>query len=115
MEPQQLHHHRLLKYKIDLVYKPNICSQIHVQNIAEAFSKHLAAETKYLSSLLHVETNKASSTEPTGTTLLQAATQMPSVPVSQKWGQTLSTNYSVGLNGRGLLLTQSMLTKHVDP
>ena len=51
------------------------------------------------SNSLHVEINKVSSTEPTGSTLLQAIVQKSSVPVSQKWGQTLSTNYSVGLNG----------------
>ena len=63
--------------------------------------KNLAAETIYLSSLQE-EINKASSTEPTGSTLLHAIVQKSSVPVSQKWGQTLSTNYSVGLNGKWL-------------
>ena len=74
--------------------------------IAEAFSNHLAAETTQNS--LHEEINKVSSTEPTGSTLLQEIVQKSSVPVIQKWGQTLSTNYSVGLNGWGLRLTQSI-------
>ena len=39
-----------------------------LKNIAEAFLKQLAVETEYLSSSLHVEMKKASSTEPTGTT-----------------------------------------------
>ena len=55
MEPQQLHHHRQLKYRVDRLslQTKKVYSQIHVQNTydAEAFSKHLAAETKYLSSL----------------------------------------------------------------
>ena len=64
------------------------------------FQIHLAAETKYLSSL-HVEMNKASSTEPTGFTLLQEIVQTPPIPAKNftGGGQTLSTNYSVGLNG----------------
>ena len=99
--------------------KLNTCSDIaeanlEYINIAEEFSKQLVAETIYLSSL-HEEMNKANSTEPTGTTTSSTVVQKPSVPVIQKWGQTLSTNYSVGLNGRGLRLTQSMLTNHVDP
>ena len=67
---------------------------------AEAiFLRHLAAETNYLCSSLHVLMNKTSSTEPTATILLQAIIQMSMVLALQKWGQTLSTNYSVGLNG----------------
>ena len=76
--------------------------------------QNLVAEIIYISSL-HEEMNKASSTEPTGTTTSNTVIRMSSVPVIQKWGQTLSTNYSVGLNGQGLRLTQSMLTNHVDP
>jgi len=81
--------------------------------ISEAFLKHLATET--ISNSLHEEMNKASCSEPTGTTTSNTVIQLSPVPVIQKWGQTLSTNYSVGLNGRGLRLTQSLLTNHVDP